>query len=687
MADERINIVLTARDLASREVAGLTRDVQRLGSEAGRTRPLLQGMAIGAGVAAFQALQGAVSRAADFLGDAAFGFNARLEQAQIGFETMLGSGERARSFLNELKAFAVRTPFRLQGLLENSQMLLGMGFAAEEVVPTLTSLGNAVAGLGRGQEGLQRALLAIGQIRTAGRLMGTEARQLAELGIPVWTILAEKMGLSTAQVVKLSQDGLIPANDAIRMLTEGMEERFGGLMAKNARTFSGAMSNIADISQQVAANAFLPLFNSIRDGAVALADFLQTRQAQEWASRIAGAMKLVVGGFEVAATVVGKTIGALGEVVGLLNLVGRAATATGGSFGQLSRIQDEAREQGGRMFFQWIDGAGRWMARNDELNRAIGIFAENYGNHVEQVQAAAEAEGVSIETMFRRIAAASEGGTATFEDALAGARDSLADDTARMTRNLDDFQRYLTGKPLEEAATTAFGSLPDEMQTASDSAVEIARRAPAAIAAGLLDNQFHLEDASAALVTIMTEKLNPAVEAANIIGFLVGDALKNGMASTDPEVRRASNELRLAAEGRLRELADMGYAHTWGANTGNAFADGLASASVRAERAARTLAGFVAGPLRGYSPPREGPLRFIDKWGENVGKAWAQGLSQAASSFSLGAPGLPAMSGAGGTHLGGTGGARVEIPIYLDGREVARAISPHLYYEAQARVT
>src|SRR3954451_21208535 len=51
---------------------------------------------------------------------------ASMEQAQIGFETLLGSGAKAQTFLTDLQTFAAQTPFELPGLIDSSRLLLGV---------------------------------------------------------------------------------------------------------------------------------------------------------------------------------------------------------------------------------------------------------------------------------------------------------------------------------------------------------------------------------------------------------------------------------------------------------------------------------------------------------------------------------------------------------------------------------
>src|SRR4051795_4350513 len=82
-------------------------------------------------------------------------FDMLKENSLLAFTTMLGSGEKARQMMANLQKFAIATPFTLSGLIPATQQLIAFGFQADEVIPILTRVGNAVAGLGLGQEGLQ----------------------------------------------------------------------------------------------------------------------------------------------------------------------------------------------------------------------------------------------------------------------------------------------------------------------------------------------------------------------------------------------------------------------------------------------------------------------------------------------------------------------------------------------------
>jgi tape measure domain-containing protein len=241
-----LGAIITLRDnmsdvlrRASRETSGLRDALGRVGSGIGTvtSKFLSMNSAIIAGVGALGAYAVA-SRALKLSSDA--------EQASIAFETMLGSADKAKTFLEDLSVFANTTPFELPQVRDASKKLLAFGFEAKSVIPMMTAVGNAASGLGLGAAGIDRITLALGQIKAKQKVQGDEMLQLTEAGIPAWQLLADKMGLTVAQVMKLSEKGLIPADKAIDTLIEGMNKKFPDMMKKQSQTLQGLWSTMKD---------------------------------------------------------------------------------------------------------------------------------------------------------------------------------------------------------------------------------------------------------------------------------------------------------------------------------------------------------------------------------------------------------------------------------------------------------
>lgn len=172
------------------------------------------------------------------------------ETSEMAFTTMLGSAEDARDMLETLSDFAAKTPFELSGLTTATQQLLAYGFAAEDVIPMLTAVGDATAALGTGQAGIESVTRALGQMQTRGKVAADEMLQLTEAGIPAWEYLAEAIGTDTAGAMEAVSAGAVDAQTGINALVAGMENDFGGMMEEQSKTVEGLMSNLTDAIEQ-----------------------------------------------------------------------------------------------------------------------------------------------------------------------------------------------------------------------------------------------------------------------------------------------------------------------------------------------------------------------------------------------------------------------------------------------------
>ena len=169
-----------------------------------------------------------------------------IEQVTIAFETMLGSAEAAAKLLEEITDFAAKTPFELTGLIDNSKKLLAFGIEADDIIETMTNLGNIAAGVGRDK--LPNMVLAFGKIRTKGKATMEELNILLEAGVPILDALAKKFNVSTQELFKMITAGKVgfeDVNQALANMATG-NGKFANLMEKQSKTFFGILSNIQD---------------------------------------------------------------------------------------------------------------------------------------------------------------------------------------------------------------------------------------------------------------------------------------------------------------------------------------------------------------------------------------------------------------------------------------------------------
>jgi tape measure domain-containing protein len=235
------------------------------------------------GIQSFISIVQGAARAVIGLAQAMTTDNAAMEQANIAFTHLLGSAQAAGTYLKQLWDFAARTPFNFPELEKDAQQMLAFGYAAKQVIPMLTDIGDAMSAMGQGQAVVAQIVHVFGQMHAAGQLYAQDMMQLVSTGIPVWKILADGMHTTVAHVRQLTQQGLIPADKAISLLLDGMHKLYGGSMQDQAKTFNGLMSTLQD-NIQGAWRAFTgSAFDAAKQALVKLGDLVSSKDFQNFA--------------------------------------------------------------------------------------------------------------------------------------------------------------------------------------------------------------------------------------------------------------------------------------------------------------------------------------------------------------------------------------------------------------------
>ena len=186
-----------------------------------------------------------------------------LQNVQTAMTNMLGSTEKADQMIRELQDFAAHTPFEFKDVTLASQKFLAFGFTAEQIIPTLTAVGDAAAGVGAGQDGVNRLTVALGQIAAKGKLASQEMMQVTELGIPAWQMLAQYLGTDVAEAQDRVSKGVVDSQMALEALVGGMESRYAGMMDAQSKTVLGAWSNLMDGVEQTAMQTGLAISEAL----------------------------------------------------------------------------------------------------------------------------------------------------------------------------------------------------------------------------------------------------------------------------------------------------------------------------------------------------------------------------------------------------------------------------------------
>jgi tape measure domain-containing protein len=194
---------------------------------------------------------------------------ASYEQAAVALEVMMKNADEAKRLFIDLQTLAVETPFRTPELLEGAKQLKAFGFENDQIIKTLHALGEVSSGTGTR---LERIILAFGQIRVAGRLMGPELRQLVDAGVPMFEYLAKVMNKPVTAIKGLVEEGKVSYPFVVRAFNMMTQEGglFFGLMDRQSRTAAGRWSAFVETMEIGLRDMGLAFFRGF-----GVADFLE----------------------------------------------------------------------------------------------------------------------------------------------------------------------------------------------------------------------------------------------------------------------------------------------------------------------------------------------------------------------------------------------------------------------------
>lgn len=243
------------------------------------------------------------------------------EKAQVRMEHFVGSAAKAGDILKELQAFDVVAPMDFNELVNATQLLLGFGDTAAAVVKHVKQLGDISGG---DSERFQRLALALGQVITAGNLMGTEARQFAEAGWNPLESLAQMTGKTMAEMREMMGDRQITPDMVFAALDHatGPLGRFNHLLVDQAKTLPGLVSVLWSYIKLTAMDIGFTILDPAKElVAMAIDGMKYIRQWVKDNKELVGTIMKVIVAVAAAAGVlfgIGMASMALGSIIGIL---------------------------------------------------------------------------------------------------------------------------------------------------------------------------------------------------------------------------------------------------------------------------------------------------------------------------------------------------------------------------------
>lgn len=278
-----------------------------------------------AGVAKSAALlSGSFTLALGGIVSAAVNVAGQFEQLRAKLTATLGSSEAAARSFQQALEFAGNTPFDVQGIVKATIQITAFGQSAERVLPLASNLAAAFGG----------------QVDEVGRTLGKafsgslEGFESLRNNFGISNVLLEKFGAELTKTGTISvntSSALLKAQGALEKI---IKTRFGDATAQQSQTLFGAMSNLGDAIQRVAAafgTALIPAVTAVTRTLTSMVEVFErlspeTRQFAAFAALATVGLGALA---TAAAVLVGVVSTGLGGVTAFAGAIGAMGGATG----------------------------------------------------------------------------------------------------------------------------------------------------------------------------------------------------------------------------------------------------------------------------------------------------------------------------------------------------------------------
>lgn len=602
----------------------------------------------------------------------------KFEQTEAAFRNFLGSADAATKFLAELKAFAAATPFEFTGLTESAKRMMAFGFEAAQVIPMLRIIGDAVAGIGGGAAEIDRVTLALGQMQAKGKVSAEEMNQLAELGIPAWRMLADQIGVSIPQAMKMAENGAISAAEAIPAILAGMNAKFEGLMDEQSKTLLGMWSNLKDqitFTLMDLGKVLIPAFKDILQASMPLLEALKS-MAMAFAAMDPETQKVIVTMVGLAAAV-GPVLVVVGQLaIAIGGLMSAKVALTGATAALTAKLGPVAGAVVGLKgvvvaLAAVINGVALSAARDfgeylgGRLAAALGMTR----NMLDGVKASAIATGAATQK------AMGDQGWATMQAAEASRK--LGDEQRRLAAEQAELERQLRIKIEAQQASAEAARQQEERARQLQERIATLRSENAAFISKLSELQAQMGSTASVMndmsldAEVLTERINKANASTDAIRNLSVPAwmeIKTAVGEVPPELEKVTEEIGKQPEqwdkmGKQISTIVTRFSQdiakslwdgdmSWGEKTKSMLKDiGAAVTSAFIEPAMNAITGFITNTIMGAL---KGAFDQVGSWLGSLGSKMA-GIFGGGASGAAG--GIGGAAGSAGGAAGGVGRA------------------------------
>ena len=173
------------------------------------------------------------------------------ETTKLSFNTLLGDEEQSSAFLKDVLNTANTTPFLYDDLVGISKTMLSFGTAVDDIIPTLTRVGDAGAALGLSTGDIGTVATYLGRMQSSDKATLEYLNPLNERGFSVFQWLADDQGVSVGDVYSQISKGELSGSYVSDVILTQFEKLYAGMMEIQSKSTEGLDSTLQGLKKNV----------------------------------------------------------------------------------------------------------------------------------------------------------------------------------------------------------------------------------------------------------------------------------------------------------------------------------------------------------------------------------------------------------------------------------------------------
>ncbi len=173
------------------------------------------------------------------------------ETTKLSFKTLLGGEEQSGAFLKDVLDTANTTPFLYDDLVGISKTMLSFGTAVDDIIPTLTKVGDAGAALGLSTGDIGTVATYLGRMQSSDKATLEYLNPLNERGFSVFQWLADDQGVSVGDVYSQISKGELSGSYVSDVILTQFEKLYAGMMEIQSKSTEGLDSTLQGLKENV----------------------------------------------------------------------------------------------------------------------------------------------------------------------------------------------------------------------------------------------------------------------------------------------------------------------------------------------------------------------------------------------------------------------------------------------------